>query len=158
MNVSIEGKVVRKSLCEDGSYLYGIEFKQALSEYANKKKNKYMLVMSSLMLFIITLFIVFMRAESIIYFKFNKWLYLYSIVAAIFLLSRYMFGALYRPMPLDLTFTPGVTIIIPCFNEEEWIKRTILSCINQMCIRDRPHIQENRNGLQDLNLEKRCMS
>lgn len=131
MNVSIEGKVVRKSLCEDGSYLYGIEFKQALSEYANKKKNKYMLVMSSLMLFTITLFIVFMRAESIIYFKFNKWLYLYSIVAAIFLLSRYMFGALYRPMPLDLTFTPGVTIIIPCFNEEEWIKRTILSCINQ---------------------------
>lgn len=34
-------------------------------------------------------------------------------------------------MPIDTKYTPGVTIIIPCFNEEEWIQRTILSCINQ---------------------------
>ena len=28
-------------------------------------------------------------------------------------------------------FTPGVSVIIPCFNEETWIQRTILSCVNQ---------------------------
>jgi hyaluronan synthase len=72
-----------------------------------------------------------MRAESIIYFKFNKWIYLYSIIAAVFLLSRYLFGGLYKPMPIDVNYTPGVTIIIPCFNEAKWIERTILSCINQ---------------------------
>ena len=72
-----------------------------------------------------------MRAESVIYFKFNKWLYLYSIIAAIFLLSKYFFGFLYREVPVDTDYTPGVTILIPCFNEEEWIQQTILSCINQ---------------------------
>ena len=34
-------------------------------------------------------------------------------------------------MPVDRNYTPGVTVVIPCFNEEEWINRTILSCINQ---------------------------
>ena len=65
------------------------------------------------------------------YFKFNKWLYLYSIIAAVLLLSRYLFAAFYKPVPVDPKFTPPVTIIIPCFNEETWIRRTIISCLNQ---------------------------
>lgn len=72
-----------------------------------------------------------MRTESILYFKFNKALYLYSIIAAVFLLTRYLFGAFYRKTPIDKDFTPGVTIIVPCFNEEKWIQKTILACINQ---------------------------
>ena len=75
--------------------------------------------------------VVLMRAESVIYFKFNRWLYLYSIIAATFLLTRYLFAMFYRPVPIDPDYTPGVTIIIPCFDEEEWIQRTIHSCINQ---------------------------
>ena len=55
----------------------------------------------------------------------------YSIIASIFLLSRYFFGAMYKSVRINPDFTPGVTIIIPCFNEEEWIDRTIMSCINQ---------------------------
>ena len=47
------------------------------------------------------------------------------------MLTRYLFGALYKTVPIREDFTPGVSIIIPCFNEEEWINRTILSCINQ---------------------------
>ena len=48
-----------------------------------------------------------MRAESVLYFRFNKTLYLYSIIAATLLLSRYLFGALYRPMKVDPDFTGG---------------------------------------------------
>ena len=47
------------------------------------------------------------------------------------MLTRYLFGALYRDVPIHPDYTPGVSIIIPCFNEADWIKRTILSCINQ---------------------------
>ena len=75
--------------------------------------------------------IALMRAESVIYFKYNALLYSYSLVAALFLLSRYAFGALYRPVKINPDFKPSVTIIIPCFNEETWIRRTILSCMNQ---------------------------
>lgn len=131
MKVKIKGEKVRDSITSEGKIICGIEFTETLSEYSSRKKDRYVLVTSSFLLLFITLFIILMRAESIIYFRFNKWIYLYSIIAAVFLLSRYLFGMLYKSMPIDVDYTPGVTIIIPCFNEEEWIERTILSCINQ---------------------------
>lgn len=131
MKVDIAAQYVRFSEAADGKALCGVEFVQSLAEYATKKKNWYMLSVASFFLFIITAFILLMRAESILYFKFNKALYFYSIIAATFLLSRYLFGSFYRPVPIDKDFTPGVTIIIPCFNEEQWIQKTISGCINQ---------------------------
>lgn len=131
MKVGMPAKAVRAIKTQDGKFLCGMEFHKTLAEYATRRKDSYMLTVASFLLLFISLFIVMMRAESVIYFKFNKWLYLYSIIAAAFLLSRYLFGAFYRPVPIDKDYTPGVTIIIPCFNEEEWIHRTILSCVNQ---------------------------
>lgn len=131
MKVKQKARLVRSIRTEDGKILCGMEFDKTLAQYATRRKDGYMLTIASLLIFFISAFIIMMRAESVIYFKFNKWLYLYSIIAAAFLLSRYLFGALYRPVPIDKDYTPGVTIIIPCFNEEEWIRRTILSCVNQ---------------------------
>lgn len=107
------------------------EFVKPLTHYFQRKRWGYSVGMASGLLFIIVLFIMLMRMESIIYFKYNLWLYLYSLIAAAFLLTRYLFGSLYRNVPINPDYTPGVSIIIPCFNEEEWIHRTILSCINQ---------------------------
>lgn len=131
MSIKINGRKVRDSITSDGKIICGMEFIENLSQYSNRKKDRYVLSASSFLLLFISIFIILMRAESVIYFKFNKWIYLYSIIAAAFLLSRYLFGILYKPMPIDVNYAPGVTIIIPCFNEEEWIERTILSCINQ---------------------------
>lgn len=72
-----------------------------------------------------------MRSESVIYYKYNALLYTYSIIAALFLLTRYLCGALYKPVKINPDYKPSVTIVIPCFNEERWIDRTILSCMNQ---------------------------
>ena len=113
------------------SYQLGIQFEEPLSVYAAKHKDRFDITISSLWLLFISVFIILMRAESVLYFKFNQWGYLYSIIAAVFLLSRYVFGALYRPVKIDPEYTPGVTIIIPCFNEETWIEKTIISCVNQ---------------------------
>lgn len=130
MKVKMPAKIARVQEFEDGIYC-GMEFHEGLSVYSGKKKNRYILMISSFLMFVIVAFIALMRAESIIYFKFNKWLYLYSIVTAAFLLSKYFFGFMYREVPVDVNYTPGVSILIPCFNEEEWIQKTILSCINQ---------------------------
>ena len=115
----------------DAGILYGMEFKKSLAEYAAAQRRDYMLWIASFFLAVIAFIIVLMRAESVIYFKFNRWLYLYSIIAATFLLTRYLFASFYRPVRIDPDFAPGVSIIIPCFDEEEWIQRTIHSCINQ---------------------------
>lgn len=131
MKVNIAAKYVRFINKSEGGSLCAIEFLESLAQYATRKKNRYMLVTASFFLFLITACIMLMRTESILYFKFNKTLYMYSIIAATFLLTRYLFGSFYRSIPIDKDFTPGVTIIIPCFNEEKWIQKTIVDCINQ---------------------------
>lgn len=120
-----------KSKCSVSNFECAFQFSIPLSEYARKKRGVYAIAVSSVMLFIITFFIILLRVESVLYFRFNKITYLYSIITAVFLLSRYLFGSFYREHSVDINFTPGVTIIIPCFNEETWIQRTIHSCINQ---------------------------
>ncbi|RNB92554.1 glycosyltransferase [Brevibacillus fluminis] len=134
LSVKLDAKAVRTFTREiDGREqdMVAFEFARPLTEYFQEKRWGYAIYMSSGMLFIAALFIMLMRAESIIYFKYNILLYLYSLIAAAFLLTRYLFGALYRDVPVNPDYTPGVSIIIPCFNEEEWIHRTILSCVNQ---------------------------
>ncbi len=131
MKVDIAAKYIRFGKNADEKTLCGVAFLESLAQYATKKKNWYMLSVSAFFLFLITACILLLRAESVLYFKFNKILYSYSIIAATFLLTRYLFGSFYRPVPIDKDFTPGVTIIVPCFNEEQWIQRTISGCINQ---------------------------
>lgn len=131
MKVNILSRFIRFQESANGTYQCGLAFEETLAQYVNRRRGRYMLTISGFFLFFISLFIMMMRAESVIYFRLNRTLYLYSIIAAVFLLSRYLFGALYRPMPINPEFTPGVTIIIPCFNEEKWIERTILSSVNQ---------------------------
>ncbi len=128
--VTIKGDYVRDVTLES-AYGCGFKFSMPLESYVERYKDRSALTMSAIMLFFVSLIIILMRTESLLYFRFNKLLYLYSIMAAVFLLSRYFFGALYRPMPVDPSFTPGVSIIIPCFNEEEWIARTIRCCVDQ---------------------------
>ena len=128
---SMKARCVRLVQKEDGTLLCGMVFDSTLAQYAARKRQHYLLGASALCLGVITLVIILMRAESVVYFRFNRWLYLYSIIAATFLLSRYFFATFYRPVKIDPDYTPGVTIIIPCFNEEQWIGRTIHSCINQ---------------------------
>ncbi|MFU7517858.1 glycosyltransferase family 2 protein, partial [Clostridium sp. HCS.1] len=100
MKDNIKAIKVRDKNDEDGNILCGIEFLETLSEYSNRTKDRYFIVLSSLSLLFISLFIILMRVESVIYFNFNKIMYLYSIIAAVFLLCRYLFGALYKPVPL----------------------------------------------------------
>jgi len=133
-SVKLEAKVVRnftKTEDEQEKLMVAFEFAKPLTEYLQRKRWGYAIYGSSAMLLFSTIFIMLMRAESVIYFQYNILLYMYSLIAAAFLLTRYFFGALYRDVPINPDFTPGVSIIIPCFNEEEWIHRTILSCVNQ---------------------------
>ncbi|MMZ58374.1 Poly-beta-1,6-N-acetyl-D-glucosamine synthase [compost metagenome] len=138
-SVQTEANVVRMFMehneSEEGDHkeqqMIAIEFVKPLTEYFQKKRWGYSVYAASTFLLISVLFIMLMRIESIIYFKYNIVLYLYSLIAALFLLTRYLFGALFRDVPVNPEYTPGVSIVIPCFNEEQWIHRTILSCMNQ---------------------------
>lgn len=132
--ITMPAKVVRQftQVVEgEEQFFYALGFEQSIESYLKKRRWGLSIFTASLFLLFITLLVLLMRAESVLYFKFNKFLYFYSLLAAAFLLSRYLFGLLYRNTPINLNFKPGVSIIIPVFNEEEWIQRTILSSIDQ---------------------------
>lgn len=109
----------------------GVRFAEDLAAYAHRKRDRYLMSGCAVSLLFVSLCVVLMRVKSVIYFPYYAVLYSYSIIAAMFLLTRYLFGFLYKPVPIDPDYTPSVTIIIPCFNEENWIQTTILSCIDQ---------------------------
>ena len=115
----------------DGEACAAFRFAEDLDTYIVRHKDRYIYVSSSILLFVIAFMVMLMRGESVIYYKYNALLYTYSIIAAAFLLTRYLFGALYKPVKVDPDFKPSVSVIIPCFNEETWINRTIISCMNQ---------------------------
>lgn len=144
MKVKTQAKCVRPSkddleqqLAEQASrgeskpVFLGVQFNENLLEYSRRHSSRFAVPFVSFLLFVICLCIVLMRTESVVYFKFNKYLYLYSIIASTFLLIKYIFGALYRLVKIDANYTPGVTILVPCFNEETWIRRTILNAMDQ---------------------------
>ena len=130
MKVNCGARFIR-SCTLDGRSCAGFCFSEDLAAYAQHHKDRFLYLSSSLLLFFVSLLVVLMRSESVIYFKYNALLYSYSIIAALFLLTRYLYGALYTPVKINPDYRPSVTIVIPCFNEERWIDRTILSCMNQ---------------------------
>ncbi|PIC98674.1 hyaluronan synthase [Sporosarcina sp. P29] len=107
------------------------EFVESLDSYFQRTKWRFITTFTLASLLLVAFFIVLMRFESLVYFKFNKFIYFYSLIAATFLLTRYIFGAFYRNVPINSNYRPGVSIIIPVFNEEEWIHKTIFGCLNQ---------------------------
>ena len=121
----------------DTEFAFGMQFEHNLLEYSNKHHARYELMTASFLLFFVCLGVMLMRTESVIYFKFNKYLYLYSIIASTFLLTKYAFAFFYKPVSADENYTPGVTIIVPCFNEETWIRQTILNAMDQYYPQDK---------------------
>ena len=65
------------------------------------------------------------QLRSITDFWYKNWgIALYSIVAGLFVITRFFFAAFYRA-PRDVGFEPTVTVLVPCYNEGEAIRKTI---------------------------------
>ena len=128
--VKINSNIVRSF--EDEEYIYfGCVFEKNLHNYFTKRRWISEISIASIFLGLVSFSIIGMRINSVIYFRYDPLIYGYSILTAVYLLSRYLFGAFYKSVPIDESYTPGVSVIIPCFNEEEWIQKTIIGCLNQ---------------------------
>ncbi|SEO22263.1 hyaluronan synthase [Amphibacillus marinus] len=132
--VVIQARVTRvfKQVEQDQLVWYvAVCFAQSLDSYFQKGSWSQLAIFASLALVIIILVIIFSKFNSFVYLRFYRLGSLYSLMAATFLLSRYLLGLCYRNNPITPNYLPSVSIIIPAFNEELWIERTILSCMNQ---------------------------
>jgi hyaluronan synthase len=107
------------------------EFDKPLSQYMRRKRWRYFESASLLGILLTLVGVWFIKKESIFYFWFDVPVFLYGLCAVFYLLSRFFFAALYKSYPVIPGYQPSVSIVIPCFNEEEWIEKTIKGCLNQ---------------------------
>jgi len=130
-SVKMKAEVVR--IVEDGTGgpKIALNFSRDLEKYLRFRKWIRMIATAMMFLLISFLAVIYMRQESIFYFMFDAPVFLYGIIASIFLISRFVFAFFYRNVPVQEDYTPGVTIVIPCFNEEKWITKTIQCAIDQ---------------------------
>ncbi len=130
--VRTSGYVVR---IEPTDRVYGMyaafELNKSLARKIKRRRRRYAFSFAALVMAFMAFTMLLMQVESAFSFGYNRVLYCYSLIAAAFLLSRYLFGAMYRSVPVNAAYTPGVTVVIPCYNEGQTISRTIISCVNQ---------------------------
>ncbi|MHC1790479.1 glycosyltransferase [Solidesulfovibrio sp.] len=127
--VKLPARVVR---VDSASGHVAFEFTKGLTEYLRRKRWRYYETASLLGILITLVGVWFIKKESIFYFWFDVPVFLYGLCAVFYLLSRFFFAAMYKAYPVVPDYKPSVSIIIPCFNEEEWIEKTIQGCLNQV--------------------------
>lgn len=76
----------------------------------------------------------------------------YTIVVTLYVLSRFVLAALYRP-PRDTGYEPSVAIVIPAYNEGESVAATIRSCLSLDYPRDKLEVVVINDGSTDDTLE-----
>lgn len=152
--VRIPADVVRIVDGEDGEKKIAVNFTRNLDNYLRLKKWLRLIATSVVLLALSVYAVAYMRQESLFYFMFDVPVFTYGIVASVFLVSRFIFSFFYRNVPVDPEFTPGVTIVIPCFNEEEWIEKTIQCAINQDYPQEKLEVILVDDGSTDKSMER----
>lgn len=106
------------------------QFAAPLARYNARRKDRTAGWASAVFLFLLTLLAASLCTGTLrgLY----AWpLYAYCALSAFYCLLAYLFASRYQPVLIDKAFTPGVSIILPCRNEAQWIADAILSCVNQ---------------------------
>ena len=73
----LSAEVVR-AFDKEGHLALGLHFSKSLVQYYQSKRGKYLIAVSAFLLLCISLVILLMRSESVIYFRFNKFAYIAS--------------------------------------------------------------------------------
>lgn len=96
---------------------------------------------------------VYLKLHNTIYFWYQPWINTYSILVGIFILSRFLIAAFYVPPP-DEGYTPNVSVVVACMNEEGSIERTIGRIFNEGYPRDKLEVIVVNDGSSDNTLEE----
>lgn len=92
--------------------------------------------------------IVVLKSYNVLWFWYDPWFQLYSLVVAVYILSRTVLALLYRP-PRDRGFFPTVSVVVAVKNEEAHIAQTIQRCFDSRYPADRLEVLVVDDGSTD---------
>jgi hyaluronan synthase len=126
----------------------GVAFEKKISEKLTRGSWRLLRGFAVFGLLVTLVFIFFIRLENIYFFWFDVPIFLYSLMVGFYLLSRFLFAALYRP-PKPASFKPKATIVIPAYNEGPLIQETIRHAFEAAYPADRLQVIVVNDGSQD---------
>jgi hyaluronan synthase len=68
---------------------------------------------------------IFVQLRSVQNYWYQPLVSIYSAMAGLFVITRFLFAAFYHAPYDDESYNPSVTVLVPCFNEGEAIRKTI---------------------------------
>jgi hyaluronan synthase len=119
--ITLNGQI--KNLKPDQKAI-GVAFDQKLSAKLSRSSWRVLRSFAVFGVLVTLIFIFFIRLENIYFFWFDVPIFLYSLLVGFYLISRFVFAALYRP-PKPSALQPTATIVIPAYNEGPLIQETI---------------------------------
>lgn len=114
--------------CDEQTGSVAVAFEENLKQKLARTAWFYLRVFAVVSIFVAVTLILLSRLENYYYFWLDVPVFLYSLTVGTYLLSRFLFASFYRP-PKPRTDLPTVSVIVPAFNEELYIERTLTSIL-----------------------------
>jgi len=149
-NYHVNGRVVHK---DDAGEHVGILFEETLSSKLARHTWATLRWIALITLFLTVSAVLLIKYQNIYYFWFDVPIFLYGLAVGTYLLSRFLFAAFYRP-PRPRQDLPRVSVIVPAYNEEEYIGRTLRQALELDYPPDRIQVLAVNDGSSDATLAR----
>jgi len=148
---SLTATIVRRRV-EDQAL--GFHFDRPLSDVLRPSVWRRLRIVGSAAIALGLIAIFWLKQESAFLAYFDPHLFAYGTAVILYLLSRLAFASFYRPQERgNSDYAPTVSLIIPCYNEEDSIERTILHALDQRYPEDRYEVIVADDGSTDRSQE-----
>lgn len=124
-------------------------FKESMSGRLARRVWRYLRVGAVFGFIVTVLLIVLVKLQNFYFFWFDIPVFLYSICVGSYLVSRFFFAAFYRTPKMQDFPLPTATLVIPAYNEEGLIRRTLLFALEVAYPRDKIEIITVNDGSRD---------
>lgn len=135
------------------AYHIALRFRDSFTNYLAKKAWRFFFHLSIYFFLFFIFLILLIKLENVTFFWFDVPIHIYGISVSGYLLSRFLFAALYRP-PVDFKYEPTASILMPCRNEEEHIQLAISKCMETDYPKDKLEVIVIDDGSTDRTFDR----
>ena len=152
LSVKIPAKVIGKRLDQNAKEYLAVKFDNDLkttSKQIYRSRRKY----GYLILPILILSLIWLKSSNYNYFWYQPLNNLYSLIVTLYITSRFFVSMFYRP-PSNAHIHPSITFVIPVYNDQNVIRKTINACFGSHYPEDKIEVIVINDGSTDHTLSE----
>jgi hyaluronan synthase len=123
----LRGTIVRLGTSSQHSFQCGVRFDGLLQEQLTHEEGRKSRILTAILAGLLAILICVLKSRNVISFWYQPLLQIYSLAAALYVLSRAGLAVLYRE-PKDAGYLAAISVVIAVKNEEKVIASTVKHC------------------------------